>query len=381
MEERGLLNVKLPLAPWSDSYWPTYKGATAVRYADPSFPHSKNWGRNHAFVLTHPASSIYRRGVGEEINRLSPTEKYDLAMGDHSFSLTRYAWAQGEKYFRNSGVVPGWYGYCHGWSAAAHMLAPYPENPVDVQAADGGIIRFYPQDIKGLTSMLWANAHVPTRFMGNRCNGNPRKNAYGRVVSPDCFDTNPGSWHLALVNQLGIHARSLVMDSSLDYQVWNYPVAAYRYRYFHPLTWEEQSTVVAARVSLPKFKIDRFREFRSPRAKYIVGVVMEVTFSAAVQPSQHRADAVHLQTLRFIYDLELDENNAILGGEWYSNAHPDFVWTFDREAQAKSVTDGLAFTHGWKVSSVVPADWQGLARRASRRGQPLQAFLSGLLPR
>ena len=34
-----------------------------------------------------------------------------------------------------------------------------------------------------------------------------------------------------------------------------------------------------------------------------------------------------LKVVTYWYDLELDEDNNIVGGEWYTNRHPDFLWT------------------------------------------------------
>ena len=35
----------------------------------------------------------------------------------------------------------------------------------------------------------------------------------GRILDPECFKVNPGTFHLAVVNQLGIAGRSLVSAS------------------------------------------------------------------------------------------------------------------------------------------------------------------------
>lgn len=379
IESRNLFHATLPETPWSDSYWPTYQGSTAARYAEKNFPRSKDWRVNRDYVASRPAASIYDRGSPAEIDQLSPAEKYDLALGDRALTLTRFAWDHGEKTFRRLGHVPGWFGYCHGWAAAAHLLMPYPREPVEVQAADGGRITFHPQDVQGLTSMLWAHAAPRTRFMGRRCNVVPEKNRNGRVINPECFDTNPASWHLALVNQVGAHGRSVIMDSSLDLAVWNYPVASYRYRYFQPMNWRETTSLPAARIPLADYKLDRFREFRSPAATDVVGIVMDVTFAGAVQPRHGNARSPMLKTLRFVYDLELDAAGKVIGGEWYSNAHPDFVWTFDRGARADAVTDAEAGKFFWDANLPVPPEWTALALRASRLGQPLRAFLDGLL--
>lgn len=64
-----------------------------------------------------------------------------------------------------------------------------------------------------------AEAPFNTRFIGGRCNiQNPEKDENGRVIEPDCVDNNPASWHLSVLNQIGITGRSMIMDATYDYQ-------------------------------------------------------------------------------------------------------------------------------------------------------------------
>lgn len=379
IDDQRLTRSTLNPLPWTDSYWPTYKGAIGIRYADRGFPNSGNWATNHSYILSKPASSIVAYGDPALINALSPAEKYDFAVGDLDFSLTRYTWNKGALVYEKSGSVPKWVGFCHGWAAAAHMDAPVPAKPVTVTATNGTPITFYPQDVKALQSFLWANASPTTRFMGNRCNvGNPQRDAYGRIVDPLCWDTNPGSWHIAVTNQMGANKRSMVMDSTFDYQVWNFPLADYKFRYFNPQTWQETTNLNSALIPIEKFKLDKFRKYRAPEAKYIVGVYMDVSHVNAINPTRGTLKEVPLKTLRFIYDLELDANLEIVGGEWYSNAHPDFVWTFEKNAQAVSISDSEIAIDAWSANTPVPGEWTALAKRASGRGEPLFAFVKKL---
>ena len=129
------------------------------------------------------------------------------------------------------------------------MRRPRPAKPATLPGVSGGKITFYPADIKALASLLWASASTVTRFIGGRCNDkNPATDANGRVISAKAFDTNPGTWHLSIVNQLGVARRSLVMDATYDYVVWNQPVAGYEYRYFNPQTMRLAKTLEDATV-------------------------------------------------------------------------------------------------------------------------------------
>ena len=89
---------------------------------------------------------------------------------------------------------------------------------VEQRAADGRTrLRFYPADIKGLATLLWANADTVSRFVGGRCNDKkPAVDASGRLVSERCFDTNPGTFHLGVVNQLGGSMHSICKDQFAD---------------------------------------------------------------------------------------------------------------------------------------------------------------------
>src|SRR5690606_8189231 len=138
------------------------------------------------------------------------------------------------------------------------------------------------------------------------------KNAYGRILDESCFDSNPATWHLAVTNQMGIHNRSFVMDSTFDAEVWNYPLASYRYRYFHPETWKEGATLRSSLVPIEKYRVDKFKQFRSPKARYVVGVFMDVTHISAVRPTRSGGSKAPTKTVRLVYDLELDENLNII---------------------------------------------------------------------
>lgn len=376
MERRRLTKSSLETPPWADSYWPYYKGIIAARYTDKGFPNSKDFLTNFAYVQSRPASAIFASGDESAINSLSPAEKYDAVVGDSEYTLTDFSWRQGQKQVAQYGRVASWMGICHGWAAAAHMQAPFPKQPVRVLAANGRAVTFYPGDIRALQSMLWANTNLRARFVGNRCNVvRPRRNANGRIIDSKCFDTNPATFHLALVNQLGIHRRSFVIDSTYDLEVWNYAVTSYDYKYFNPQTWREGQSLKAAMIPMSRFKVDKFREFRSPNAKYIVGIAMDVTHVSAVSPIRGVLNSNPTKTLRMIYDLELDADQNIIGGEWYSNAHPDFLWTFDAGAQATAVGEQDLLVENWALNETVPSHWRSYARRASAQGEPLWAFI------
>ena len=234
LDRLKLTSASLKQIPWADSYWPIYKGIIGIRYADVNFPNSKNFEDNFNYITEHSAATIAASADQIAIDQLSPSEKYDLLLGDANWTLTNYSWEQGQRYLSESGFIPHWMGICHGWSAAAHMNVAISHKPIVVESVNHIRITFYPSDIKALQSMLWANASPVTRFIGTKCKvNNPERNSIGRVIDPDCQNNNPASFHLILTNQLGINQRSFVMDGTYDAEVWNFPLTAYKYKYFN----------------------------------------------------------------------------------------------------------------------------------------------------
>ena len=383
MEAAGLMQAQLPVQPWSDDYWGLYRGCLGKRYGDPEFPDSQDWKEHYTYVTQNAAQGIVSEGNEDLIDLLSPAEKYDLLIGDASGNLTRAMWAQGQSYYDRSGAVETWMGICHGWAPAAYML-PRPKKPITVIAADGKTeLTFYPADLKALASLLWAQANMPTRFVGGRCNEkDPEVDENGRFVASAALDTNPGTWHLVVVNQIGVAKRSFVMDATYDYEVWNQPVSSYEYRYFNPQTLQLAGSLAEATVSKAQFQRDLFKKFRSPQAVNFVGIVMEVSYIREHAPEQTDGDGPEndvINTVVYKYDLELDASGRILGGEWYTGkSHPDFLWTPAPGTRAFSAADQYA-TGSWDSKHALPQSWRTAAISAASRGMPLGKLVEALL--
>nr|CAA6802427.1 MAG: Periplasmic beta-glucosidase (EC [uncultured Thiotrichaceae bacterium] len=382
MENANLRSASLSESPWSDDYWALYTGTLGKRYADPNFPESSNWKANFDYIRNNNPRDIFNSGNAAAIDLLSPSEKYDALVGDTNGTLTRRMWSDGKYYYEASGSVETWMGICHGWAPVAYML-DRPENAITVKAANGTPIRFYPSDIKALASLLWANVRTPTRFIGGRCNDkDPAQDSNGRITSSACFDTNPGTWHLSVVNQIGAAKRSMVLDATYDYEVWNQPIYAYDYRYFNPSTQNQVNSLSDATVSVNSFSNDPFSRYRSNRTKSVVGVAMRLAYVVETHPNQNTPDsATHdaIQKVDYMYDLELDSSDRIIGGEWYQNAHPDFLWTPPEGERAETRYDYLA-TGSWQQNRSVPQNWMIAAQQASSAdGAPLAAIVERLI--
>jgi hypothetical protein len=373
MESNGLMSARLSVTPWSDDYWAIYLGQLGKRYADPSFPNSGDWSVNSNYVKSRPASGI-------PLEHLSPSEKYDLLVGDSNFTLTKRMWDAGRYYHDRDGHVEPWMGLCHGWSPASYML-PRPTGSVTVRAANGSSITFHPSDIKALATLLWAKVSPKSKFIGGRCNvRNPATDSIGRLIEQQCFDTNPGTWHLAVVNQIGVSRRSMVMDVTFDYEVWNQPVVGYSYRYFNPQRMTYQSSLSAATVSRSSFTNDKFARYRSSNTASIVGIVMDASYTVETRPSTRSTDSPASDAIKsatYFYDLELDVSGRIIGGEWYHSRHPDFLWTPAKGSRAQT-----QFEPGgsWDKSQPVPSHWRSAAVSASSSSSaPLAAIVEHLI--
>ncbi len=383
MDEKELQSAKLSVSPWSDDYWAIAKGVLGARYEDPNNKKTFDWQQNENYVLENPVSAYLAEGLQDY---LSPSEKYDLLVGDKEFSLTKAMWAEGKPYYDQYGKVETWMGICHGWAPAAYML-DRPEKAIKVMAADGETeITFFPSDIKSLGSLLWAKASTPSKFVGGRCNDKDpeRDQESGRITSQKCFDTNPGTWHKSVVNQIGVSDRSFVMDATFDYEVWNQPVFDYSYKYFNVETFDTASNYKEAQIKIEDFKKDKFKKYRSNNAKYIVGVEMNVGYIAETQPSHRTFDNAsydYVSRVTYRYDLELDAEGNIIGGEWYSNKHPDFLWTPPVGTKAKSwvETQYPQYINDYDADGLVSEQLKYVAPYASKSGQPLAEVLEGLI--
>ncbi|MCW5199277.1 hypothetical protein VU05_00835 [Desulfobulbus sp. F1] len=368
MQANNLMNVRLNNQPWSDDYWAICRGILGKRYADPGFPNSYDWNTCHNYVVSRPAASVLTSGSTTAINNLSPSEKYDILVGDSNYTLTKKMWAEGAKF---GGNVAPWMGICHGWAPASYML-PRPTKAITVLAADGHTqLTFYPSDIKGLASLLWANASPGSKFIGGRCNvENPARDINGRLIEAACFDTNPGTWHLAVVNQIGASKRSMVMDVTFDYEVWNQPVLGYKYRHFNPQSMTYQSSLTAAAVPRANYTRDKFPSYHSSQTVSIVGIEMFVSYMVETSPSHNSSDSPSsdaITEVKYMYDLELDFSGKIIGGEWRNIKHPDFLWTPTKGSRARTNYEPSGT---WQSGQSVPSSWRSAAVSASNAAKP-----------
>lgn len=363
IERRGLSQGETGLDLWSGSYWPHFQGLIASRYRDPEYA---SLIESKAQFKQMKAQFDILKNSSNVTDDLSPAEKYDLIIGDSEMSLTNYSWEIGEK-VKKGDTVSTWRGLCDGWASAAQMM-PRPVRPVTLNTPSGEPVTFFPEDIKALGSLLYARAQGAPIFLGKRC------------ISPllvftnGCDEINPGAFHLALVNRVGEMKKSFIADIAPGGEVWNYPVKSYEFIYKNVFTGEESSDFRQVMESYDKK--DRKKKFvkhgsRHENTRFIVGVKAKVVFQnmreVNLVPADGSSPDIYLEKI-YDYDLELDGNFRVLGGENPKKNLPDFVWAPNDLTYPLSVAEkfnpGLSLVEKSRISA--------------KQGQPLAQIVERL---
>ena len=419
---RGLTRANTKVQPWGGSFWPLIQGQVANPYQDKNFDilhgalnglevtswqyNFKKFERRQKKVFP----KIYEMDE-KDLARLAPSEKYDLLLGDTSFDLTNRVWnyastwggkkkwgflssidlPAGYRIPEGSSFLALWEGICHGWAVAAGNY-DRPEKTVWVTLPNNKKMPFYPNDLKALISLMWANSTVQDAVIveGLRCNRkSPKKDENGRYIDteldkndtsllPRCADVHPAVYHASIVNILGIEGRSFVVDKSAKASIANQPVSGYEYNYFHPETGDDGSLMASA-VSVEKYGKDPFKAARNADTRYIVGVAMTLKYVDWEDPIMHETNSPaddKISDFKFNYDLELDANYKIIGGQWRVNKdgssrvvknsthQPDFFWVVPKDY--KKHFQPLAGLPAWNFdkSTLPPKEYKMAARSA-----------------
>jgi hypothetical protein len=376
IHELGLSSSHLDFEYWTGYFWSLQVGLVGGRLADMKFLKQSDWKGKMNYVKTNPAQTY----VPKKIHLLSPSEKYELLIGDTENILTSLMWKKGQQTMDEFGQIFSWIGLCDGMAVATINL-PMPKKSITLWSIDKkNKIKFYPEDIKALGTLLWKQGNFPLTIVGDRCNDStPRVNPNGRYSQPECFDTNPGTFHLALANQIGKAKRSFIMDSVASWEIWNYPIVGYDFKYLNPQNLDQSATPTTptylppseAIIPIGEYTNDKYSQFRSPLAAFVVGVEAQVNILKDRYPQfldkdgpEHNVSSVET----FKYDLELDQKGNIIGGEWYTHEHPDFLWITNKGAMAKGPFDNELQGNWDPKKELFPEAWVEPALRSSRFG-------------
>ncbi|MAZ48914.1 MAG: hypothetical protein CME65_10140 [Halobacteriovoraceae bacterium] len=312
--------------------------------------------------------------------------------------------AQADNYVikRKNSRMATWEGICDGWSTAAGIM-PRPRKAVSFRLPDGRELKFYPEDIKGLTSMLWANSTIQDgKFIndqgqnvgggiimqGLRCNdGDAAKDEFGRIydhrpdafsgkLEPRCVGVHPAIWHLGMVNILGLQKRSFIVERKVGAAVDNHPMWRYEMEMFNPYTGEYSNNLNAVKVRFDRSR-DQFANYRNPNTRYLVGLKTSMIYLDWAKPVREERNSEEDDldvTKTMFYDLELDASGNIIGGQWRSKEvgkgsnhnQPDFFWVVTKDWQGFFQETEQVWKDGrmqnlsaWRdLSTTPPADWK-----------------------
>ena len=391
---------------WSDDYWRIRWGLTSFRYG--IYAHQQPWHNYTEAVAVYAQPAQWLGSLAlppADLTRLitdwSPSEKYDLTVGDESFALTREQKGEGADLIGPNGDVEDWMGICHGWSAA-NMKVPAPMKTTTVIGAKGAEIPWYPADTRALASLAWANGTYKNNFVGLKCQLGPNeivKYPNGRIQNQNCFDSNPATLHLLLGNMIGKQKQSFVMDEQFDYEVWNQAMQSYEFTYFNlldPNLKSKKWSDVAVDYDTAFKEKDRFQTpltrgtrsgttYNDSGIQKVVGVIASLVYLSELLPPEHTPtpQANYYERLTIAYDLELQEIDGKwipTGGEWHQNAHPDFFWIPQKTSVAQMPSFdqvALAFD-GAKVPDALVTQ---TATRASPYAYPLCRVVKELVKR
>lgn len=421
MERRGLNRANTRVQPWGGSFWPLIGGGVANTYQKKDQTifittlldnllwqeNYKDWKKRKEEVYP----KIYDLDE-KDLAKLAPSEKYDLILGDTNFDLTHRVWNYVERWGKGkkwefltkidlpegyripdaSKFMAIWEGICHGWALGAGYT-PRPENTFFVTLPNGKKMAVYPNDVKALASLMWANSNIQDNvlFEGNRCNKkNPDKDKYGRFIDteidlndseliPRCADVHPGVFHTTIVNVIGIEGRPIVLDHNPKLPIANQPVGGYELQYFNPKTGKD-GTLAEAMISRAEYgEKDPYIENRNPEATYIVGVAMNMKYIDWELPKKKETNTPaddKIIDYKFNYDLEINSRGMVVGGQWRVNKkggaglfkgstnQPDYFWLAPRDW--KKFFQPVAGLERWDTmrQPLPPANWKDAAKGA-----------------
>jgi len=225
--------------------------------------------------------------------------------------------------------IPTWFGICHAW-APVSILMPEPRDAVTHNG-----VTFQVNDIKALLTLTYNRTHTTFHLLS--CNLGKNSNevaqeAYGRPTDGkrECRDANPGVFHVALSNYLGIQGHSIVGDHTVDAEVWNQPVRGYRIIAQDEVSASEAKRLIGMTGDGSSIQADY--QF-SPNAAKLFHVKMDIDYISESPSSVdgNLTDDIdgYTRTTRYEYILEIDANGKLDGGKWLGSSkaiHPDFLW-------------------------------------------------------
>lgn len=318
------MEAKLSKVPWASDYWATTKGGISYRWQKMAGSVSQDY---KFYTYPIPDKATYDEMPVDELNKLSPSEKYDLWLGRKDLTdvssvtgqqrdfMLKIAQFNIEKYKQD--IIPIWTGICNGWSLAA-IYESYPAKPVVKKLSDGREITFYPSDIAALISQIYFDYQPAINIarLGAMCEEPvPAVDSFGRRISASCRDVNPMSFHIALGRYLAAD-KPFVFDVEPGKETWNQPVYSYKMKLMN-------------KRAVPSSYLNA-----APETVEVIDVEVKLEYIKEAHPSTVAITPDGMKRYIFSedykYTLELDAAGKILGGEWMIDSSiPDFLWRPD----------------------------------------------------
>lgn len=284
------MHGQIAAMPWADSYWPSSEGGIAARWR-----HVED-----NFAYQPPSLDALRSMSLAERSRLSPAEKYDAYVGRLDYPLVR------AERSRTSRDRAAWEGLCHGWAVASLNFSE--PRPLALKSSQGIEIPFGSSDIKALLTLLQGNFNgAKSRTVGGRCNIDLDAHPEARSFS-ECRDLNAGAFHVILANSIGIQHRGFVVDVTRGLQVWNHPITSYTSKVLGDAPLSPSAAASAVR----GYKVETSMSYLLESAP-----LWDATIGTAYYGET--SETYH-------YSIEVDRHGQIVGGDWVSENHPDFLW-------------------------------------------------------
>ena len=331
-----------------------------------------------------------------------------LAMGFKEAAKVKDNYVLEEK----NNLMALWEGICNGWSTAAGVI-PRPLHSFSIKLPNGKDLKFYPEDVKALISQYWFNSLIQnskseytdqvsgeekfnggTLMQGLRCNNkSPKKDEWGRFydsepdpysktneIEPRCVGVHPAIWHMALINIIGKQGRSFIVERKIKAAVDNHPMSDYKMSFFNPYTGDDGHLSSSIKEIN---RDDQFYKFRNKNAKYIVGVSTTMAYIDWIRPvrlnnESSDYDKNNREFVDMMYDLELDANGEIVGGQWRAaktgktflnfgkgRKQPDFFWVITKDWKKSGYFDEIQGLPQWTdTTTTPPKEWLAAAKVA-----------------
>jgi len=278
--------------PWTTTYWADFQSGIAHRWAN-NFPED--------YTYVPPSLERLKKMIPSEINKLSPAEKWDIYHSHYD-----YPTVASERKRTNPSEVK-WAGICHGWGLASIGFEE-PQNFHFVNA-EGIELILNSTDVKALVSLAVADQALnDSLLLGTRCDRSGRMNRTN-IVTAECSGVNPGVFHLVLANSLGLKKKAFITNVSRDEQIWNHPVYGY------------ESEAISEAGPSRKASLVTVREIQMETYLFLVDMQDPLT----PDPVQGTVNQP-LTSEKYVYWLELDVNDDVVGGTWETFWHPGFIW-------------------------------------------------------